>query len=304
MIVSECQDPSPGQTGFKMVVSADGGLEGTIGGGSIEKTMVDIVRKKLQQGDASPVIRKMQHQSEAETPVSGMICGGYQTVMALYLHYQDSDTIDCIITYIRLHQIISLHASEKGILCSLSYPIPSPQFSYTSDTQFFYCETLLPPPTVYIIGGGHVSLALSKILYTLDFRIVVMDDRPAADTMEKNNVAHQKIITSFLEVEHTIPMGPLTYAVIMTPSHRADELVLRQLIHKPIAYLGMMGSSEKITEIFTHLRKDGISDKALQSVHAPIGLPIYSHTPAEIAISIAAELILTRNGTTASQLKK
>jgi len=150
---------------------------------------------------------------------------------------------------------------------------------------------------VYIIGGGHVGLALSRILSTLDFYVVVIDDRPDIDTLKKNSFADEIICKSYLEVDKLIPEGDSVYIVIMTAGHKADRLVLEKLINKSVKYLGMMGSRGTVDEIFSSLQKKGISKELFRKVRAPIGIQINSHTPEEIAVSICAELIKIKNYT-------
>ncbi len=295
LVVAEAQEPSPGKPGFKMAIAADGEQTGTIGGGAIEHTMIDLLHQKLMDHDPAPAIRRLHYQSECDAPVSGMICGGYQSIIAMILSGQARRPIAHLVTRIESRQPAVLCLSPVGIDCSFHPKTPALYFNGLSETSFQYHECLAPLPTVYIIGGGHVALALSPILHQLDFRVIILDDRPPLETTPKIKATHHIMITPFTAIDSQIPDDNSSYAVIMTPSHCADELVLRQLIAKPLAYLGMMGSPEKISEIFGRLKQSGISHDALQSVHAPIGLPIYSHTPAEIAVSIAAELILVRN---------
>ncbi|MBD3367277.1 MAG: hypothetical protein GF405_03745, partial [Candidatus Eisenbacteria bacterium] len=97
-------------------------------------------------------------------------------------------------------------------------------------------------------------------------------------------------------VSDHVPEGRRSFVCIMTYAHANDELVLRALIDKPLRYLGMMGSRSKVDAVFAHLMDDGVSEDALARVRAPIGLPIGSDTPEEIAVSIAAELVAVRNG--------
>lgn len=105
-----------------------------------------------------------------------------------------------------------------------------------------------------------------------------------------------KIMTgSFAEFGTHVPDGAGSYVVIMTAAHGADELVLRQVAGRPLRYVGMLASKTKRARILESLRRDGFDEAVLASIHTPIGLPMQSHTAAEIAISIAAELINTRN---------
>ena len=92
-----------------------------------------------------------------------------------------------------------------------------------------------------------------------------------------------------------MPEGDHVYAVITTTGFDSDAESLKQLIGKNLKYLGLMGSAAKIKHIFDHLRRDGLDPNLFKKVRAPIGIPINNQTPAEIAISIVAEIIQVRN---------
>ncbi|MDQ7090911.1 MAG: XdhC family protein [Methylococcales bacterium] len=125
--------------------------------------------------------------------------------------------------------------------------------------------------------------------------IVVLDERADLHTFKNNHDADKKITCSYHDVHTHILEKSRNYVVIVTPNHRTDEIVLKQLLEKKLSYLGLMGSPAKIKRIFTTLKQAGISPEKLSQLQIPIGLPIRSHTPTEIAISIAAEIILFKN---------
>ena len=152
------------------------------------------------------------------------------------------------------------------------------------------------PDTLYVFGGGHVGLALSKIFSNLNFKTVLFDNRSELNTFNENRFANEKHIVDYRSVADLVPEGFNVYVVIVTFAHKSDEQVLEQMLPKNVKYLGAMGSDKKIKTIFDHLTEKGYTKEQLSKVHAPIGLPINSETPAEIAISIAAEIIAVKNG--------
>lgn len=156
-----------------------------------------------------------------------------------------------------------------------------------------FLELVGAKPRLVIIGGGHVGNALSRLAALLDFRVVVMDTRELDRSLFPETVELVQ-----LESYERIPkewFDAQTYAVIMTPNHMGDREALAQLVDMPLAYLGMIGSRRKVQQTFQSLREQGVSDEALEKVHAPIGLDISAETPMEIAVSIAAEIIQERN---------
>ena len=280
LVVVESKGSAPGRTGFKMAVGANGKLVGTIGGGKIEYDTVEEARRMLREKSPRAVVRVKVHLLE-HPQTSGMICGGQQTVLIYPCRTDDLPAVELLLN----QKPGTLRISRTGI--SLSNRRPR--------GRWIYIEKIRLPDTLYIVGGGHVGLALSRVMSALDFRIVVFDTRPDVETLTQNVFAHEKRVMPFAEVGQAIPAGTRSYAVIMTPSHVADELVLRQLVHKRLRYLGLMASRRKARLLLGKLRAEGCPDKFLQNVHSPVGLQIASHTPAEIAISIAAEIIQLRN---------
>ena len=114
--------------------------------------------------------------------------------------------------------------------------------------------------------------------------------------MEENKSAHEKhIVSDYSSIEHLVSAGRDHYVVIMTFGYRTDDIALRALMKKEFAYLGLLGSRSKIEKMFDEYRHEGIAEKYLSRIHTPIGIPIKSQTPEEIAISIAAEIIKIKN---------
>ena len=130
----------------------------------------------------------------------------------------------------------------------------------------------------------------------MDFYVHLIDDRKELKTFEENTAVHRKTtVADYSELKDIITPGANCYIVIMTVGYRSDDVALRALLHKDLAYLGLLGSAAKIQKMFSGYRKEGIVESALQNIHAPIGLPINSQTTEEIAISIAAEIISVKN---------
>ncbi|MBL7128942.1 MAG: XdhC family protein [Ignavibacteria bacterium] len=296
MIVVESEGFSPGKPGFKMVVTEDGRLTGSIGGGVMEYNMVEKARDMLLNKNTAPLLQTQVHDEESKIDKSDMICGGKQTILFFPLQTKHRSTIEEIIRTIEGNKTGKVTFSQSGIsFISDSKGNENKIFKQVSEHEWSYKENIGIRNTAYIIGGGHVGLAVSRILSTLEFYVVVIDDRSEVSTLIENTYADEIITIPFDEVRNCIPEGDSNYVVIMTPSHRADEIALKQLIHKKLAYLGMMGSSRKVEEVFNNLKEAGITEEKLKKVHAPIGFPIKSNTPEEIAISIAAEIIQVKN---------
>jgi len=286
---------APGRAGFSMAVTKNA-LSGTIGGGTIEKNMVNKARKFLEENKKSPELFHRIHKISAGKNSSGMICGGTQTVVIQPIEEGHLDILQqCEQAYLPDSGPKVLCLSFMGIGCLNEEKTERHAFSNFRDIYWIYEEIIGQKETAYIFGGGHVCLALSPILANLGFRVAVLDERPFINTLEENKYISELFISPFRDLPLVIKEGPHSYAFIMTPSHVHDETILRGLLSKSLKYIGMMASKTKVAEIFARLEKEGFSKEKLNSVHSPIGLSIKSRTPAEIAISIAAEVIAIRN---------
>ena len=296
LLVVESGGSSPGKPGFKMAVTADGLIYGTIGGGIMEKKLADKALRLLDSGLERPQLLKLLHHESGSGKRSGMICSGWQRLVMLPLTDMDSDAVDSLIFALKRNRPGRLKITPAGMeFQPRKTPSAGTAFTFTANDDWLYQEEAGQRPTLTIIGGGHVGLALSRVMVDLNFHVVVLDDRPSVATMSENSFANEKRLVSYKSIGRHVSEGGQCYAVIMTFGHQADELVLGQLAGKKLRYLGLMGSSAKITQIVARLKKKGIAAASLKKVHAPVGLPIHSHTPEEIAISIAAEIIQVKN---------
>ena len=143
-----------------------------------------------------------------------------------------------------------------------------------------------------IFGGGHISQPLAKIGTMLDYAVTVIDDREEFTTEEKFPEAQHRYFMDFGTVFEQLHFPPDTAYVIVTRGHAGDKVCLKQILeHGKYSYVGMIGSRTKNGKVFDDLRHEGILEERIKEVHAPIGLPIGGQTPAEIAVSISAELI-------------
>ncbi len=148
-------------------------------------------------------------------------------------------------------------------------------------------------PTLIICGGGHVSSELVKMAAALDFYIKVLDDREEFACQERFPDAHEVICDTFYHLDQYLE--PNAYYCVVTRGHKDDFVCVKTILQQEYQYLGMIGSSLKVQQTFEHLREEGIPEEKIQTVFAPIGLSIKAVTPAEIAVSILAQIIQEKN---------
>jgi xanthine dehydrogenase accessory factor len=146
-----------------------------------------------------------------------------------------------------------------------------------------------------IVGGGHVGKAVADLAVDLDFDVWIVDDREEFANRTRFPRATRWLWGDLDEVLPRLQISADTYCLIMTRGHSHDERALFHLADRGARYVGMIGSRRKVRMIFEDLLNEGLSREALQRVHAPLGVSIGSKTVAEIAISIAAELVAHRN---------
>ena len=161
--------------------------------------------------------------------------------------------------------------------------------------EWLYRETISPPCNFWIAGAGHIAQAIAPLAAQLDFKVTVFDDRPAL----ANHHYFPREISLQVDVWEKLTSLSLSsapsFALIVTRGHRHDALVLRDWIHKPFLFLGMIGSSRKARTIFDHFRAEKIATpEQLQRVACPVGINIKSQSVQEIAVSIIAQYIEKR----------
>ena len=147
---------------------------------------------------------------------------------------------------------------------------------------------------VYIFGGGHVSQELVPVLKRIGYTVFVYEDSGQHSAADMFPGADGIIVHDFTKISDKITFGDADYAVVMTRGHEHDLEVLEQTLKTPVRYVGCMGSASKRGATTKRLREAGVSEDALGKLHSPIGIKIKAETPAEIAISIAAEMILLK----------
>ena len=181
----------------------------------------------------------------------------------------------------RVHiSLTAKEGEELGMLCG-------------GDVEVFI-EPILSQPTLYIFGGGHISLPLAKMAKLAGLKVAVVDDRAEFANPQRFPEAELTLAEDFNTAFSRLQIGKSSYIVIVTRAHQSDELVLEQALGTPAKYIGMIGSKAKCKAIFSHLLAKGIPQEQLDKVHAPIGLEINAQTPEEIAVSILAEMIKVR----------
>jgi xanthine dehydrogenase accessory factor len=156
-----------------------------------------------------------------------------------------------------------------------------------------FVEPIQPISSVFIFGGGHIALPLAQFAKALEFGVVVIDDRQEFASRDRFPMADEVKLGDFSTMTKSIEFHSDDSAVIITHGHEHDEVVLKECLSKKNrpGYVGMIGSRAKVATVFSNLKQQGVPEELLANVNAPIGLDIGAKTPAEIALSIMAEIV-------------
>ena len=310
--VTASSGATPRGAGARMLVGKNGRICGTIGGGAVEyrseQIALQVMEKKVSgQQDFSLTREDVQN--------LGMICGGDVNVFFHYIPEGDSDTLSLVQEAQRLFETgeslwlisdissggtLSLYTKKNGV-----YGNPVPQWVLSQlprqpkllqqNGESYCVEQINGSGRVYIFGCGHVSQELEPVLSHVGFRCVVMDDRPEFAKRELFPTAEEVKLVDFRKIADYVTIGEEDYVCIMTRGHAFDTVIQAQVLKCKPCYVGVIGSKKKAAGVRQVLKTEyGLTDAELDLVTTPIGIDIDAETPAEIAISIAGQLIQAR----------
>ena len=288
MLVSILSDSgsAPRGKGAQMLLNASGRVEGTIGGGNVEflseKIALELLTQKSSARHSFPL-----HPGAGEI---GMLCGGDVEVWMQFV-----DAVDPRWAELAGKVTERIDRREKGWLVQ---KLDGSVTVLTEEPPLEEEDCLVLPLPIgeraVIFGGGHCSQALVPLLHSVGFRVTVMDCREEFATSALFPQAEQVICGDYEKICDVLTLTEEDYIVVLTSGHTFDFAVQEQVLRGPFAYIGVIGSRSKTAAVNQRLRECGISEEAISKVHTPIGTAIKAVTPAEIAVSIAGEMIYER----------
>lgn len=262
----------------------------------MEFKLVELAKELMAKGEKQVIYKEQIHSKESPVNQSGMICSGKQEIAIVPLNGENIDAFQSLYLAVHKQQNGTLIIRPEGLFFdSIKEDAEKYNYRFTSSRDWEYRESIGFRNTVHIIGGGHVGTALSRQMALIGFHVIVYDNRDNLNTMNANQYAHEKRLMDYEDIHDFETGSDSDFIVLMTFEYRTDKILLAQLIDKPFRYLGLMGSESKVQKILQELKDEGILTEKLNTVYAPIGLPIFSKTPEEIAVSIAAEIIRVKN---------
>jgi xanthine dehydrogenase accessory factor len=174
--------------------------------------------------------------------------------------------------------------------------------TYTVETETgaqafdVFIEGFPPPPTLIIVGAGHIAIPLTTFAKTLNYRVVVIDARAAFATRERFPHADELVVEWPDEILQQLDLNPSTSVAVLTHDPKFDEPTLQVVLSRNVGYVGAIGSRKTSEERSERLRKQGVTDEQLRRIHGPIGLNIGATSPEEMALAIMAEIVAARHG--------
>ncbi|NNE45758.1 MAG: hypothetical protein HKN37_03770 [Rhodothermales bacterium] len=292
---------SPGTTGAGLIVTEAGFVAGTIGGGVMEFNVIEEARTALDTGRFQTRIQTLHHQARGAGDPSGLICAGRQTnLYCVYSPDVDAAAIEQAATAQRMNRpgVLTISESATKFADTRNESLwTQSSLEYSAD-GWKYVEQMLNLRRIAILGGGHCGLALSRVMYDLGYDVSVFDTRSDAPAMTEAPPENtMTVVPDYAEVGATIAYPDLTEVVVMTTDLTSDVRALSGIMDHPFPFVGVMGSAAKIAAIKTALGSEGLAEEILDRITAPVGLPIGSNTPQEIAISVSAQLLQRRAST-------
>lgn len=310
--VTASSGATPRGAGARMLVGKNGRICGTIGGGAVEyrseQIALQVLEKRVSgQQDFSLTREDVQN--------LGMICGGDVNVFFHYISEGNPETLALVIEAQRLFETgealwlisdissggeLSLYTRNGGIFGKnvpdwVLSQLPRQPKLLQKGTESYCVEQIHGSGRVYIFGCGHVSQELEPVLTHVGFRCVVMDDREEFARRELFPTAEEVKLVDFRNIADFVTIGEEDYVCIMTRGHAFDTVIQAQVLKCKPCYVGVIGSRKKAAGVRQVLKTEyGLSEQELDLVTTPIGIEIAAETPAEIAISIAGQMIQVR----------
>ena len=320
---------TPQKAGAMLLVRQDGTGAGTLGGGCVEGDIWFAAKEILRRGGGPEF--KDYFLNEDVAARDGLVCGG---TMYFYLEpvrepaeflpmaseivnaYEGGNPVS-LATVVNVPQdgtnlgaklLLRMDGSVMGSLGSPKLDSQGIEIARrvadmgnaesltTNDGTELFVEGFTTPPTLVMVGGGHVGKTTADLAHTLGYRVYVVDDRPEFANEGRFPYAEQIVVSPYEQWSNHLTLNVNSFVVVATRGHRFDDMALESALATNARYIGLLGSRRKTLMIYQRLARQGIPVERLKQVHSPIGLDIGALTPEELAVSILSEIIMVRRG--------
>ena len=320
---------TPQKAGAMLLVKDDGSGLGTLGGGCVEGDIWFAAKEMLRDGSGPEF--KDYYLNEDIAARDGLVCGG---TMYFYLEplrrledflplgdeileaYDGGEPVS-LATVVnsprypeRLGAKLLLRADGvvSGTLGAETLDEPALEVARriaeignsesisTEDGTEIFVEGFTTPPTLVMVGGGHVGKATADLANHMGYRVYIVDDRPEFSHEGRFPYAEDTIVIPYDQWSDQFSINVNSFVVVATRGHRYDDMALESALKTRARYIGLLGSRRKTLMIYRRLLEQGITKERIGEVYAPIGLNIGALTPEEIAVSIMSEVTMVRRG--------
>ncbi len=323
---------TPQKCGARLLIRRDRSAVGTVGGGCVEGDVWYLADRMFARPEEARSVLQRYRLNESLAAQSGLVCGG--TMVYLVQPFFDSGRqvalLEALLRALNEGPGLVLALQVEGPLKE----DPGANFALVTqegelegtlvlpagwrerlvqqalrllaqggrnlwrleDGRSIYLEAFSAPPVLVLVGAGHVNREVARLAAGLNFRIWVVDDRPEFANAERFPWAERIETASYPEGLQRLDPPENSYIVVGTRGHREDDQALEAAVRCRARYVGLLGSRRKTLLIFRRLLQQGISERRLRQVHAPVGLNVGATTPTELAVSIVAEILMTFRG--------
>ncbi|MCK6585213.1 MAG: XdhC family protein, partial [Anaerolineales bacterium] len=306
---------SPRRAGSRMGISLDGRMTGSVSGGCVENAVVEAGIESLKS--KRPQLLHFGVADETAWEV-GLACGGSIDIFVQPLDSKFFEELSALISADRAAGIVTVtrgpddligreilvneesraHGSFGNEWDDLVLKVAQEIFSQRTPRRMMlneevevFVDVILPSPTLIVVGGVHIAMALVSLAKTLGYRTVVMDPRRAWGSEERFPNVDQLIQTRLPEAFEQVRVTRSTAVATLTHDPKLDDPALKYALSSPAFYVGALGSKTTHAKRRERLLNDGVSEAQLSRLHAPIGLDIGAETPEEIALAVMSEVV-------------
>ena len=278
---------SPRPAGSLMVMRRDGVLTGSVSGGCVEE---DLVQRYVDRQLSDSYLTCIDYGVNREDATRfGLPCGGRLELMVEQLN--DIEQLQQLLDAMQQQQLMARHVDLQTGKVSLEDARAEQDFVYTN----IYVRKIFGPQwNMLLIGAGHLSQYISQMALMLGYRVIVCDPREEyaqawqIEGTELTTIMPDDAVQKYCQQARSIVLA-------LTHDPKLDDMALLDALQSPAFYIGAIGSRRNCELRRQRLKDLGVSTAQLQALYAPVGLAIGSHTPAEIAVSVLAEITQQRN---------
>lgn len=287
--------------GARLLIAADGVRIGSISGGCLEEDVIARAGRVLATGQAETVIYDTTSENDLVWGV-GLGCHGVVKVLIEKLPPRPAWAVTLAENYAarRLTPLAVVHTSDDPALLGTRLA------TETASAVGTFLNAVAPPAALVIFGAGDDAQPLSRLAHELGWHVTIADPRPAFATKLRFPTTDSLVVAPATELADRVILDHATLAVVMTHHYVHDVPLLRALLPRPLAYLGLLGPKKRADKILADLAAEGVAITADQQarLHAPVGLDLGADSPEQVALAIVAEMQAALSGRDARPLRE